>query len=273
MPRRTRFTLALVAFFAFVVMVPALVLYASGYRFSSVQGESGLVPMGALSITVPDRPATLFVDGNAVAEPGLFADSFFIRNVYPGIHTLDIVASGTIPWHREVYVMPTKVAYAFPFMVAQEPVASRLTTASSSYASVSKAFASSSPVNVATSSVSAHIRGDVAVWIEDGHTVLVEWRGNTSEIPYFFCSVADAKELCLNQIFIAIKAEVLSVDFFPGRDDVLALVTNQGVFALEVDGRSERSLLPLYMGKNTKALISEGRIYIKNMSGIFEVAI
>ncbi|MBP6858683.1 MAG: hypothetical protein KBC33_02540 [Candidatus Pacebacteria bacterium] len=273
MSRRSRFALALAAFFAFLVMVPALILYASGYRFSSVQGESGLVPMGALSVAVPDRPATLFVDGQAVAEPGLFADSFFLRNIHPGVHTLDVVASGTMPWHREVYVMPTKVAYAFPFILPTEPKIQQLTNASSSYAVVVKTFASSSPVNLATSSDSAHVRSNVAVWIEDGHTVLVEWRGSDSETPYFLCSVVDAQELCLEQTFIVIKSMVLSVDFFPGRDDVLVLTTDQGVFALEVDNRTERTLLPLHVAKNAQALVSNGRIYVKDAKGIFELSI
>ncbi len=271
MSRRTRFTLALTAFLAFVVMVPALVLYASGYRFSTVQGESGFLPLGALSIAVPDREATLFVDGVAIEEPGLFADSFFLRNIVPGPHTLDIIASGTIPWHREVYVMPTKVSYAFPFILAQDSVATRVTTASSTYSSVSKAFASSSPMDLATSSISARIRGNVAVWVEDGHTILVEWRGYLSETPYFFCSVVDARELCLNQIFIPIKAKVVDMDFFPGREDVLMVTTDQGLFALEMDGRTERALLPLYAGQKVASLIDSGRIYVKDSKGIFEV--
>ena len=58
------------------------------------------------------------------------------------------------------------------------------------------------------------------------------------------------------------KDEVRGAAFMPKRDDVLMVAIENGVFAIEIDGRSRRNLQPLYKGKSPTFAVLEKIIYI-----------
>ncbi len=283
MSRRHRRILAVTALCAFAVLVPSLVLYASGYRFSTEDGQSTIVPTGALYVGLPTfADMTVFIDGAAHDSPGIFSSTLLIRSVHPGFHQIDVVASGTAPWHKDAFVLPGRVSYSFPFMAPETipliPVVSDDTSSTTAHV-VSDArileliqlAASSTEGVLATSSVSAVTQGDTALWLDDGHTIVVEWRGHPSESPYFFCSVIDGGEVCFEQIFMPIGTEVSQVAFFPGRDDVILFATAQGIFALEIDRRSDMAAIPLYRGHHEGVAISAGEIYVVSHGTLYYI--
>ena len=46
------------------------------------------------------------------------------------------------------------------------------------------------------------------------------------------------------------KTLIRNAAFYPNRNDVVIVAVQNGIFALEIDGRGGRSLQPLYKGKN-----------------------
>ena len=138
------------------------------------------------------------------------------------------------------------------------------------YKSITEAFKEESVL--ATTSDSAVERDGIAVWVEQTIIETV-WNGDSDSIPDFMC-IADATggEVCSTQVAIPIKtAKINFIDFAPGRNDVLIVATGQGVFVIEIDGRSKRTVIPLYIGQGVEAKIIGGKVYIKDASRLFAV--
>ncbi|HRY31294.1 MAG TPA: hypothetical protein P5328_02815 [Candidatus Paceibacterota bacterium] len=111
------------------------------------------------------------------------------------------------------------------------------------------------------------IRGDSVLWLSDGK-VLVHWVSEDSVAPYYYC--LDFTK-CREVITVSLDEPIISFDFLPGRDDVLVALTSGGLFAVEIDDRSERNIQPVYLGENLEFRIdSKDQIVILD-SDIFSV--
>ncbi|MEK7596013.1 MAG: hypothetical protein AAB564_00460, partial [Patescibacteria group bacterium] len=94
------------------------------------------------------------------------------------------------------------------------------------------------------------------IWLEKNNEIWAEWLEKNRPLPYY---LSTEKEL-----IIKTRVPVKNVDFFPSREDVLIFAAENGVFALEIDGRGQRNLQPIYKGKNPTFSIrsSQKNVYI-----------
>jgi hypothetical protein len=53
----------------------------------------------------------------------------------------------------------------------------------------------------------------------------------------------------MSMVIINTISNVKNVDFYPGRKDVIIMASQNGVFAIEIDGRGNRNIQPIYKGK------------------------
>lgn len=87
-------------------------------------------------------------------------------------------------------------------------------------------------------------KNDEVSWLEDGQIVL-HWIGKIGSIPYYYCQ----KEECRTSIRLDDwEDEIIKFDYLVGRDDVWIVLTNSGLWAVEVDDRSNRNIQPIYLG-------------------------
>lgn len=102
--------------------------------------------------------------------------------------------------------------------------------------------------------------GEVS-WLDNGN-VLIHWIGRETAAPCYYCL---SPEECRTKITLDWEDDINSFDFFPGRSDVLIVSVDSGIYAVEIDDRSERNIQPIYFGDDLEWIKTENdRIVVKD---------
>ena len=94
------------------------------------------------------------------------------------------------------------------------------------------------------------------IWLEKDDEIWTEWLEKNSPLPFY---LSTEKEMVIKT-----RSPIKNIDFFPSRKDVLIFAAENGVFALEIDGRSNRNMQPIYKGLNPTFSVSSSQkiVYI-----------
>ena len=87
---------------------------------------------------------------------------------------------------------------------------------------------------------------DQVLWLENGNIIL-NWINKDDKPLYYYC--LNNLE-CRDKIVLDWEGEIISFDFLPGREDVFIVLTGDGIYAVEVDDRSERNIQEIYLGND-----------------------
>ncbi len=109
------------------------------------------------------------------------------------------------------------------------------------------------------------VKADQVLWLENGN-VSVNWVSLNNTAPYYYCF--DLTN-CRTNISVDLEKEIEKFDFLMGRDDVLIVLTEDGIYAVEIDDRSTRNIQSIYLGKNLKYKINSRDQIIVLDSGVF----
>lgn len=102
-------------------------------------------------------------------------------------------------------------------------------------------------------------KNKIVTWLEDG-VVKVVWAGKEEAIPFFFC-----QEECNDEISVFMGENIKRYEFFPGRDDALLILTNSGLFVVEIDNRSKANMHPIFEAENIDFRVEDNiTIFIKD---------
>ncbi|MBP9759826.1 MAG: hypothetical protein KBD24_00465 [Candidatus Pacebacteria bacterium] len=83
----------------------------------------------------------------------------------------------------------------------------------------------------------------IVAWLADGN-LHVTWARENDAPPYYFCNAT-----CTPSLEIDWGDHIKHYDFYPNRSDVVILDNGAGVFAVELDARSERNIQKIYEGR------------------------
>lgn len=126
--RQRTFTL-LVALF--VVALPFLYLYATGYRFD-FRKPTQLISTGGLYLAVERTGAEIYIDNELVRQTRTFRKAFYAQNIDVGTHRVHVQKEGYHTWVKELPVSKHLVTEAEAFnlpLVPQVRVIAELTNA------------------------------------------------------------------------------------------------------------------------------------------------
>jgi len=106
-------------------------------------------------------------------------------------------------------------------------------------------------------------RDGVVAWLNDGN-VHATWARRDEQVPYYFCSAT-----CTKQFIIDWEEPIMRYEFYPGRSDVVIVHTFRGVYAVELDGRTQRNIQPFLedmivdfrVRDNDTLVVFDGRTY------------
>lgn len=105
-------------------------------------------------------------------------------------------------------------------------------------------------------------------WLTDSGIVLY-WTDTETIAPYYYCESIerDCKTMAtLNW------SDITRFDYFPGRNDVWVVATKDGIYAVEVDQRSQRNVQAIYKGRDVDFRLSAGgRLIVKDGANYFEI--
>lgn len=291
--RRSLYFLGLLAIF--VIALPFLYLYATGYRFD---GGTTLVSTGGLYVAVEHSGTEIYINGELIRETGAFRRAFYVQDLDPGMYTIAVAREGHHAWEKSLEVFPQIVTEARAFNIPRDvglvPIpkvldsdVSQGTTTSVAnplYEEIVEVFAATTTVAElrAASSLPETILPDDEVATttresggmqlsreEDG--VVASWTRSSESVPFYFCMPHGA---CVDEILVGPPDKVIEYfDFLPGDNSLVLLDMEDGVYVSEIDPRDVQNIQPLFLGEAVDARVIDGAIYLKEGTALFEVTL
>ncbi len=107
-------------------------------------------------------------------------------------------------------------------------------------------------------------RGDQMAWLDNGNIVM-HWVGETDATPFYYCVPLE----CRTTLSLDWASDIIRFDLMPGRNEIALVLNADGLWAVEMDDRSERNIQPVYMGKGIDFRINDSDRIIVSDDGVF----
>jgi len=111
------------------------------------------------------------------------------------------------------------------------------------------------------------ILNNQVAWLEDGDIVTYWVAQDKTPFSYYCLS----SEKCRTKIKIDWDNKILNFNFLPGRNDVFVVLVQDGVYAVEIDDRSQRNIQKIYSGKDLDFRVRGNYIYLKEGYLFYEI--
>ena len=108
------------------------------------------------------------------------------------------------------------------------------------------------------------VRGEEVSWIENGN-VLINWIGERDSTPFYYCFISD----CVDKKTLDWQEEITRFDFLPNKNHILIVMNTKGIWAVEIDDRSERNIQPVFLGEKLDFRINDNNRITVLQNGIF----
>lgn len=261
-------TLYLVVFGSlFFLMIPLVIWYAEGWRFSP---ELGVYKTGGVYLTVPYTNASITLEGREIGRTGVLQRNFFIDDLPPATYVLRVTREGYYPWDRMVVVEPQIVTEAntllIPLTFTVTPLAfsGNATTTNvitrELYTDYLDAFATS------TVAIPLNQEESVGLLIEGGN-LAVSWL--TAERP-FASNFCFRPSQCETQFYVESGSDtVLRADFYAG--GIVYRTQESGIYFTDYDIRPSSRVVPVYDKAGSDFRVIDGVLIIKDGSSLYEV--
>jgi len=276
--RRIYFYILLVVFF---VIIPIIMFYTSGYRIGK---GFKIVETGGIYIYSPVAGSEIYIDNKKKKETSVLNKDIFVQNLKPDTYSVLIAKDGFWPWAKEVIVEEKKVSEAIAFLIPKEPHGEAISKTISvdsdaieteqepnpEYEKIAELFIDKKLTiddKVILPTLTESERGRVGLW-KEGMTIYAKWLKNEKSIPNYFCRYEKCEDTVL--VFESIT-DIKNFDFYPGREDVVLLSINAGIFAIEIDARKHQNFQPVYKGADPYFIIDNGQLYIKDNENLFKI--
>ncbi len=261
----------IVCVLAFLVVVPVVLLYSNGFRLDA---SFHLVKTGGIYVSSPISGSEIFVNNDLKKTTNILQSGLFLQNLKPGRYPVLIAKKGYWPWAKELEVKEQSVVEARALMLPENPEGKIIKSKEVLPADIQKTSEILAEIqeikglSATTTSIERYTgnKKQKLWWNPAENKVWVDWMGEENSLPYFF---SEKSVLVLNSIF-----PVRNADFMPGRRDIIVAAVQNGIFAIEIDGRGGRMLQPIYKGKNPFFVFDEKNdsiIYVLDEDALMEI--
>ncbi len=120
LPHKTRHRAFLGLVLIFLMSLPFLYLYATGYRFD-FHKPSNLISTGGIYVAAERAGAEIYIDGELVRETRTFRKAFYAQNLDSGTHRISVQKEGYHTWVKELPVTKRLVTEAEAFNLPLVP--------------------------------------------------------------------------------------------------------------------------------------------------------
>lgn len=256
---------------AFLIVVPIILLYSNGFRLDA---GFHLVKTGGLYVSSPVSGSEIFINNDLKKTTNILQSGLFLQNLKPGKYPVLVAKEGYWPWAKELEIKEQSVAEARALMLPENPEGKILKSKEILPADIQKTneiiaeiqqiknlSATTTPIEKYTGNKKQKLW-----WNPQENKVWVDWMGDENSLPYFF---SEKSVLVLNSLF-----SVRNADFMPGRRDIIVVAVQNGVFAIEIDGRGGRMLQPIYKGKSPVFIFdkkNDSVVYVLDEDALLEI--
>ncbi len=265
-----------IAIAIFIVILPVLFLYVSGFRLSQKQG---LVETGGIYIHRENIKGVTTISGGSLTTPYVTTDSLS-QGFTPTTYRVLFARENFSSWEKDVPVVAGKVTDVHPFQIPLEPeiteIPQKITDENGhlltnpEYTTTRKLFIPvRDPVSgeITSSPVMKEHTQDKTHIFQFGDSIYGEWTGSENTLPHYFC---DAPGVCslVSAIARGVPTET-SFDFFPNRNDIVILAKDDGIYVSEIDRYGGHNESKLISGKNLLFIVKGSVLYIQK-DNLFE---
>lgn len=275
----------------FIICVPLFILYAKGYRFDFSKAFQ-ISETGGLYINADQSGISIYVNGEVVRKTSIVQKGIFVQSLKPGEYKISTSKDGFQAWSKTLKVFPEIVTEARSFSLKNEPILTEIPRNLVSNGSATSSLATSTVIkknpeydlintlfatttqksiktSIATTSVDTKTVRNILVKNEVGR-LHIFWTGENDSIPNYFCE----SDVCKSEIIINNDSKVRSFDFFPGRDDLIIIRLENGIYVSEIDDRSPQNIQKIVLGPGYDFRVKDGsEIYLKKDTKIYSVSL
>jgi hypothetical protein len=241
----------------FIIIIPVLILFSSGYRLNS---KFRIVKTGGIYINNNESGVDVRLNGKITKNAGLFEKNILIRELIPETYYVRVEKEGYRVWHKNVKVQEKKVEACYPLLIPlklhPEWIPKYLDKTDKNgrktgrkpnveYSEVIDYFRAynkppkdfipgweDSDIKKYKLGPDRRLRKKVFIYREE-ERIYVKWIGSEEKRPFFIDSAGSKSVYFPNQ-------KILSFDFFPGRNDAIVALLEDGIlYAVEIDNRFE----------------------------------
>ncbi len=267
---RVRTAYLILFIFFFTTLIPFVIMYAEGWRFSS---EIGFYKTGGIYVTVPYNGATVALEGRVIGQTGLLQRSFYIDDLAPATYVLRATFPGSHPWERMVVVEPQIVTDTRALLPPLELEIAQLVTTGTTTGTRIVSRATLEEYNEAfattTSSVQYVDRDDnVGLYLLNGN-LIVRWLDTDKPFSSNFCMRPSA---CVTEYYVENGSDyaVHGALFFDG---VVYATKEGGVFFTELDVRPTPRVIPLFATPEAEFRIIDDALIVKDGEDVYEISL
>lgn len=121
LPQKHRARFFWVLVIVFLVALPSLIFYTTGYRLSFENEETSIVTTGGMYVTTDNLEVDVYLDEEQVERPRLFRSAYYIQTIETGQHRIVVQQPGLQTWVKELPVDPYIVTEASAFNMPVVP--------------------------------------------------------------------------------------------------------------------------------------------------------
>jgi len=250
----------LFSFLVFIILVPVIILYTSGYR---IDKNLHFRKTGGLYISAPLSGTKIFINEKEKGETSLLQGGVFLQNLSPSTYSVLVAKDKFWPWAKELEVKEGLVTEARAFLIATDPdgeiLLNDISKKDKNFPLKESEILKRLLLPISEKLVVTDKNKDSKIFVDDSSNIWIEWLALNSPLPYYFCNNQECTSplLVLNS-----KFPIRNVDFYPSRNDVLIVAVQNAIYAIEVDGRGGRILQPIYKGANPVFELENKTLYI-----------
>lgn len=105
----------------FIVLLPVIMFYATGYRFDWTGNARSIVSTGGMYVTAPDGNVEISLNDEPVSDLRVFRSASYIQNLSAGMHSLVVYGDGVQTWTKDLPVFPHIVTEVEAFTMPEIP--------------------------------------------------------------------------------------------------------------------------------------------------------
>lgn len=121
---RNRLFLLLVV--TFLIALPAMILYTTGYRLDFANDEQTIVTTGGIYITTDNLEVEVYLDNEKVEQPRLFRSAYYIQNITAGLHQVVVQRPDLTTWVKmlpvDSHIVIEAAAFNMPVVPQVRPI-------------------------------------------------------------------------------------------------------------------------------------------------------
>lgn len=124
--------LFLFLFLIFLITLPAMIFYITGYRLRFDNEETSIISTGGMYVTTDNLEVDVYFDGEKEDNPRLFRSAYYIQHIDSGMHTVVVQKENLQTWVKELPIDPHIVievaAFNMPLIPHLRPITEYITS-------------------------------------------------------------------------------------------------------------------------------------------------